>query len=165
MAKENFHRRFRLGSEAFTVLTEMATSKWEAYWAKVDGLKQQQRERLPSLIKGSRDKPRSHSLVDKAGLTPSQPDYYDIRVNLQKIASQIKLPEASSSRNLLTRSHRSEIIRGPEPLSSRKPLAPAISPLRLGQRNLSVQYAHQSPCEYGLYKQVAHTLTKRTKFP
>ena len=161
MGKENFHRRFRLGSEAFTVLTEMATSKWEAYWAKVDGLKQQHREHLPSFIKGSRDKPRSHSLVEKAGLTPSHPDYYDIRVNLQKIASQIKLPEVSSSRNLLSRSHRSEIVRGTEHSNSRK----ALTPLRLGLRNLSVQYAHQSPCENGFYKQVAHTLTKRTKFP
>jgi hypothetical protein len=40
MAKEIFHRRFRFGTEAFTVLTEMAASKWGAYWAKVDGLKQ-----------------------------------------------------------------------------------------------------------------------------
>lgn len=54
MGKENFHRRFRVGTESFTVLTEMAASKWDAYWAKVDGLKQQQRERLPSLINSSR---------------------------------------------------------------------------------------------------------------
>jgi len=40
MAKESFHKRFRVGTEAFGVLTEMAASKWDTYWAKVDGLKQ-----------------------------------------------------------------------------------------------------------------------------
>jgi hypothetical protein len=85
MSKENFHRRFRMGSEAFGVLCDMASSKWDLYWAEVEGLKLSQKERALSLNK-QRGKSRSSSLVEKAGLTPSEPSYYDVRVNLKQLA-------------------------------------------------------------------------------
>lgn len=127
MSKDDFIKKFKQGSEAWKVLLSMAIAKEKTVNEKI------KRATRLSLKNRTTEIKSNHgfmvpTLIESAGLRPSQPDYYDIRGSMKKIIDKVYsndrkiISRAASPERSVNNKNRGQTSRNPSSFNVTKDL-------------------------------------------